>query len=189
MPSVAWLLRAARLLLPVLVPSWRFFDSIGPSPRIEFLVWTQAATEAPGMPAEVAPPWAPWTLTPETVGVGTMFARLLFNASRNEVLYLLACCERVVDEGSRHAEQQIAARLAAHIRRQRLAAHILEQPRAAHAEDGQLAAAASDPSDPAVAATCFRYRIVEVFLDGGQLQRHVAFESAPLALDDPGRPR
>ena len=30
------MLRTLKLLLPVLIPSWRFFDFIAPSPRIQF---------------------------------------------------------------------------------------------------------------------------------------------------------
>jgi hypothetical protein len=145
----AWRLpgRVLRLVLPVLVPSWRFFDSIGPSPRLEYQ-WR--APEAPEDPAQA---WTPWVLTPARVGVGTMFARLFFNAARNETLYLLACCERLLDDGSRHAEQEIAARLSAHLHEGRLAAPGL-----------------------------VRFRVVEVHREAGQLQRQVAFVSAAFAV-------
>ena len=148
--------RVLRLVLPVLVPSWRFFDSIGPSPRLEYQ-W-----RAPDAPEDPAQAWTPWVLTPARVGVGTMFARLLFNAARNEALYLLACCERLVDDASHHAEQEIAARLAAHLKNERLAAHLREE---------RLAA-------PGLV----RFRIVEVYPEAGQLQRQVAFVSAPFAV-------
>ncbi len=173
--------RVARLVLPVLVPSWRFFDSIGPSPRIEYRVWTPGSLDVPGAPDDDGTPWTPWALTPETVGVGPMFGRLLFNAARNEALYLLACCERVVDEGSTHAEQQVASRLAAHVNERRLAAHV-----AAHVKEGRPAARHVEPVQDVRAITCLRFRIVEVFREGQRLQRRVAFESAVLRLDGPG---
>lgn len=146
MPGPVWrtLRRVLRLVLPVLVPSWRFFDSIGPSPRIEYQAWHPDAPEAP------ANPWLPWTLTPARVGVGAMAARLFLNAERNETLYLLACCERVVDDGSAHAEHEIAARLAAHL------------------------------GDASQGVPCrARFRIVEVYPEARQLQRQVAFVSTP----------
>ena len=157
--------RVLRMVIPVLVPSWRFFDSIGPSPRLEYQ-W-----QAPDAPEDPAQAWTPWVLTPARVGVGTMFARLLFNAARNETLYLLACCERLVDDASHHAEQEIAARLAAHLGEERLAAHLGEERLAAHLKNERLAA-------PGLV----RFRIVEVYPEAGQLQRQVAFVSAPFAV-------
>jgi hypothetical protein len=149
MAHAGWraLVRVLRLVLPVLVPSWRFFDSIGPSPRIEYQAWRPDAPEDP------ANPWTPWALTPARVGVAAMVARLFLNAERNETLYLLACCERVVDDGSGHAEHEIAVRLAAHL---------------GHA--------------PLAVPCRARFRIVEVYPEAGQLQRQVAFVSAPFAV-------
>ena len=41
------MLQTLKLLLPALIPSWRFFDTIAPSPRIEFTL-LKTAQDAPG---------------------------------------------------------------------------------------------------------------------------------------------
>ena len=47
-----------RYVLPALIPSWRFFDYIAPSPRIEFAV--VAAVDDPAMLARVSPAAGPF---------------------------------------------------------------------------------------------------------------------------------
>ena len=98
-PSIALLRNAGRaaatgvrLLGPVLVPSWRFFDVVGPSPRIEYGFQ---------LTADVAPAcWHRLEFAPLAVSLTQMLLRLFFNAQRNDMLYLVSCCERVLEGAS-----------------------------------------------------------------------------------------
>ncbi|MEO0990027.1 MAG: hypothetical protein AAFX00_03645 [Pseudomonadota bacterium] len=91
------MIRALGLLLPALLPSWRFFDSIGPSPRIE-----------------VAGPdgvWREFRPRPRRVPPGAMARRLLWNACWNEDLFLTSLAERMIRDGSDHARREILTRI------------------------------------------------------------------------------
>lgn len=107
--TLAALLRAPALLVPALLPSWRFFDSVGPSPRIE--IATAAAPED----------WRPLRPRPVRVDVAETALRLVWNPGWNETLFLVSCAERVLEDGRPHAQAEIVARA-----------------RAAHGIDGRL---------------------------------------------------
>ncbi|MBE3637007.1 hypothetical protein [Mangrovicoccus algicola] len=72
-----------RLLLPALLPSWRFFDAVGPSPRIEI--------RRPGgawRPHDPPPPHlAPWQVA----------LRLVWNPRGNARLFRVSLAERLAD--------------------------------------------------------------------------------------------
>lgn len=85
------------LFLPVLFPSWRFFEQIGASPRIE--VCLNGA-------------WQPVKLGPETQHIGQTVRRLLWNPDRNEALFLTALAERCLTEPGGPAQTLLSARLA-----------------------------------------------------------------------------
>ena len=87
--------RAISLLLPVLLPAWRFFQSVGPSPRIEI--------ERDGEWFEARPP-------PSRLSVQAMLWRLVWNAGWNESLFLTSCAERVLEDGRPHARREIMVR-------------------------------------------------------------------------------
>lgn len=73
--------RLIQLFLPVLFPSWRFFQEIGPSPRIEV---RQSKNDH----------WVPlWTL-PAKLSPAQFLFRLMFNADWNRKLYLVSTCIR-----------------------------------------------------------------------------------------------
>lgn len=78
-----------RLLLPALLPSWRFFASVGPAPRIEF-----ALLDDP----KATPQWQPLIDPVIRVSWLQSFLRLFWNPKRNEELYLVTCCERLLAE-------------------------------------------------------------------------------------------
>ena len=75
-------------LLPALMPSWRFFDAIGPSPRLDY-AWVHDDT-SPTI-------WHTFRPQPARVGVARMVARLLWNPMQNESLYIVRCAERIVE--------------------------------------------------------------------------------------------
>lgn len=97
-------------LLPALIPSWRFFDTIGPSPRIEYALLS-AATEAPQA-------WRAFRPRPDHVSPSVMLARLFWNARWNETLFLVSCAERLLDHPTAHSENEIFARISADLDRQ-----------------------------------------------------------------------
>lgn len=74
-------------LLPALLPSWRFFDAVGPSPRIEVRWRGGARSQA----------WQPWRPPPAHVPARRMLARLVFNAAWNETLFQVRCAERMIE--------------------------------------------------------------------------------------------
>jgi len=75
-------------LLPALMPSWRFFDAIGPSPRVDYAWVNDDAAPAP---------WQEFRPRPPRVPVTRMLARLLWNPHWNETLYIVRCAERLME--------------------------------------------------------------------------------------------
>jgi len=90
------MLASLKLLLPALTPSWRFFDSVGPSPRIEY-----CTPEG----------WREFRPRPEVVTWRQMLARLFWNPERNESLFLTSCAERLLESPNPHSVGEIEARL------------------------------------------------------------------------------
>lgn len=91
------MLRVFMLLLPTLIPSWRFFKTVAPSPRIE---WRLIRERNAGQWQEDRP-------RPARVGLWQMFGRLFWNAGWNEQLYLVSLSERMIVDPSEHALQNI----------------------------------------------------------------------------------
>jgi hypothetical protein len=104
-----------RFLLPALIPSWRFFDRIGPSPRIEFDVGTSGD--------EIDAAWREVRPKPAHVSVRIMLARLFWNPRGNESLYLVSCAERLLDDPSAERAAELWARVADVIRAERAGAN------------------------------------------------------------------
>lgn len=80
-----------RLLLPVIVPSWRFFDVIGPAPRTE-IAWLLGPTAAPD--------WRPLVPRPARLDLTTTLRRLVWNPEGNAALYVSSLAERLLDAPS-----------------------------------------------------------------------------------------
>lgn len=89
------MLRLLRLVLPALVPSWRFFDEIAPSPRIDVLNGEDWQDVNPPSPKPVP---------------ATILFRLVWNPERNAALFLTSCAERVLQDHCAHAEREIIGR-------------------------------------------------------------------------------
>ena len=85
--------RLITLLLPVLFPSWRFFMTVGPSPRIEYRLDGGTWAESHPMPAHVT--------------VGQMALRMFGNNARNTQLYMVALAERLVAAPSDHSRDEL----------------------------------------------------------------------------------
>jgi hypothetical protein len=85
------ILNSLRLLLPAIVPSWRFFDESDRENRAE--TWIEFRPK----PAVIAPI--------------EFFNRLFWNPVRNEDLFLISCAERLLAYQSAHSQREIFARL------------------------------------------------------------------------------
>ncbi len=79
------MLQLLSLYLPVLFPSWRFFDQLGPSPRIE----VRLAGETD---------WRDLCARPERLGFGQMLVALVYSPDRNEQLFLVSLATRLAIE-------------------------------------------------------------------------------------------
>lgn len=123
-----------KLLLPILFPSWRFFSSVGPSPRID-IAWL---SEKNAEPLE----WFPFRPLPERVGVAVGLQRLFYNPEWNERLYLNTCAEHLLETDSVFHAQQIAERLLSAVNTGELnagsACYLVFRVRALSKEAGQL---------------------------------------------------
>ena len=92
--------RLILLILPVLLPSWRFFQDVGAGLRVEMRV-------AHGEWREVFP--RAKRITP-VQGLG----KLVWNPSRNEALFLATCAERYLVERQEATRRPLVERIAWH---------------------------------------------------------------------------
>ncbi|MDE1153680.1 MAG: hypothetical protein PW788_14185 [Micavibrio sp.] len=97
------MLQTLKLLLPALIPSWRFFDVIAASPRIEFTLLDSAE--------DTAATWQEFRPRPAHLPLRDMLKRMAWNPSWNESLYLVSCAERLVTNASEHSQQEILNRI------------------------------------------------------------------------------
>lgn len=98
------MLPTIKLLLPALLPSWRFFDAVGPSPRIEFRLMTRPDADTP---------WQPFRPRPARLGPAQMARRLVWNPLWNETLFMVSCAERLLHHPTHHSLHEIQRRIAA----------------------------------------------------------------------------
>lgn len=96
-----------KLLLPALIPSWRFFDAIAPSPRIEFILRN--------INDDISQNWQEFRPLPKHLSVAQMLKNLFWNPHRNESLFLVSCAERLLDNPTEHSIQEILNRIRADI--------------------------------------------------------------------------
>lgn len=106
------------LLLPALIPSWRFFDTIAPSPRIEFAVLKSAQ--------DVAQYWQEFRPRPAHLSPGSLLSRMFYNARWNESLFLVSCAERLMQNPEGNSEREIMQRIGAELKRTRMDAPCLQ---------------------------------------------------------------
>lgn len=98
------LLDSLKLFLPVLAPSWRFFDGIAPSPRIEFTLLKTAQ--------DTSENWQEFRPRPARLSFGRMLGRMFWNPGWNEYLFLGSCAERFAESPSPHVSREILNRIA-----------------------------------------------------------------------------
>lgn len=97
------MIKTLKLLLPALFPSWRFFDVIAPSPRIE-VIFLRKASDAPG-------DWREFRSRPARLSFYNMMKRLFFNAKWNDSLFLVSCSERLMQKPTEHSQKEIRNRI------------------------------------------------------------------------------
>lgn len=86
------------LLLPGLVPSWAFFRSVDPSPRVEWRLLCTDQSEST---------WHRANTRPGQVSFGAMLVRLFWNPQWNEGLYLVSLAERLSLDPTDHSRAEI----------------------------------------------------------------------------------
>lgn len=96
------MLRLAQLYLPCLFPSWRFFEEIGPSPRIE----VRRAPDAD---------WSELHEPPATLVPRQYLLRLFHSRDWNAHLYLVSTAIRHAVEPTHHTETTLNRIIAARI--------------------------------------------------------------------------
>ena len=138
------MLNIVKLLLPAIVPSWRFFDEIVPSPRIQYAILASDR--------EPLQEWQEFRVRPRHMPFGKMLGRMLWNPRWNESLYLVSCAERLLEQPTRHSEDEILARVA-------------RDPSVASAVEGLPG------------ATFLQFRLMIIRRKGNELVREVVFES------------
>lgn len=97
------MLKTLALVLPVLLPSWRFFKTVEPSPRVEWAVFS-----ADG---KVLGAWEEFWPRPAHVTVPQMLGRLLWNAKWNDALFVMSCAERIEEAPTVHSIEEIKHRI------------------------------------------------------------------------------
>ena len=94
-----------KLVLPVIFPSWRFFSSIGPSPRIH-IAFLHHESDTPTQ-------WQEFRPKPLNISCAKMLFRLFHNPQWNETLYINTCAERLFEGYSDMREREIMRRILA----------------------------------------------------------------------------
>ena len=103
-----------RLLLPAIIPSWRFFDIIAPSPRLEYVLLNNNQ--------DTAENWQEFRPRPKSLSIIQMLLRLFWNPKWNETLFLVSCSERLINEPTQHSRNEIRDRMRAEFKNQRVTA-------------------------------------------------------------------
>lgn len=96
-------MRLLRLLGPIIVPSWRFFDIIAASPRID-IAWSERPDNEPAS-------WREFRPLPARLSTARHVLRLGWNPTRNATLFLVSCADRVCYENSASAAAMLRERL------------------------------------------------------------------------------
>lgn len=95
--------KTASLILPVLIPSWRFFKAIEPSPRVQ---WALLKFQD-----DAAKDWQEFRPRPIYVSPFQMVCRLFWNPAWNEALFLVSCAERIQQCPTDHSINEIRQRI------------------------------------------------------------------------------
>ena len=106
------MLNSFKLLLPAIFPSWNFFDTIAPSPRIELTLYKNK-NDTPQHWQEVCP-------RVDNLSFYKILRRIFFNPNWNETLFLASCAERLIANPTEHSEKEIVTRIKVHLKRNKV---------------------------------------------------------------------
>ncbi len=95
------MLHTIGLLLPTLIPSWRFFQTVDASPRIEYRLCQGAVCDE----------WTESYKRPQSLTVLQYIQRLFWNANWNDQLFMASCAERLVDHPTQHSIDELCHRI------------------------------------------------------------------------------
>jgi len=101
--GVIW--RTFKLLLPAVIPSWRFFDFIAPSPRVQFALLESRTSSASH--------WQEYRPKPAHISFASMLRRMIWNPYWNASLFVVSCSERLLINPTPHSENEIFMRILA----------------------------------------------------------------------------
>ncbi|MEO9819194.1 MAG: hypothetical protein ABJQ34_14880 [Paracoccaceae bacterium] len=97
--------RTIELLLPALIPSWRFFKSVEASPRIEYRILQDSShTE-----------WKTSFERPVSLKAWQFALRLLWNSDWNDHLFMVSCAERLTEHPTQHSIDELNTRISRRI--------------------------------------------------------------------------
>jgi hypothetical protein len=103
------MMKTLSLILPVVIPSWRFFKTVEPSPRVQWALFS-----ADNM---VINDWQEFRPRPQNITPFQMLKRLFWNPEWNETLFVLSCAERIAETPSAHSIHEIRKRILSHIKK------------------------------------------------------------------------
>lgn len=103
-----------RLLIPALIPSWRFFRTVEASPRVQ---WTLTAQD------EHPTDWQEFRPRRNRRSIAEAITQLVWNPRWNENLFLVSCAERIEVAPEPHAIAEIQRRVLADLLRLGSAEH------------------------------------------------------------------
>lgn len=98
------ILYTLKLMLPALIPSWRFFYEVAPSPRIEYAL-------SPTAQNKTQKNWQEFRPRPDHLPFTSMLHRMLWNPRWNESLFLVSCAERYMEFPTDHSYHEILNRI------------------------------------------------------------------------------
>lgn len=103
------MLTVIKLFLPALFPSWRFFNVVGPSPRVELSLLDG--------PEDAGADWRECRPRPARLGPWETLRSFFWNPRWNESLFLVTCAERIVQNAGEHSHREIRRRIRADLLR------------------------------------------------------------------------
>lgn len=91
------------LLLPGLIPSWQFFKTVEPSPRVQ---WRALSDDGSG-------DWHGYAQRPVSIPLNSYLKRLFWNPDWNDALFVVSLAERLIAQETHHNLNEIRRRVAA----------------------------------------------------------------------------
>lgn len=92
--------RTLALLLPALIPSWRFFKTVAPSPRLQYRDGSD---------------WRMVFDRPRRLSLAQMLRRLFWNPDWNAQLYMVTLSERLAEDPTPWLEHETHRRAVQHL--------------------------------------------------------------------------